>query len=314
MKVVVVGFGSIGKRHVNNLISLGINDIILCRTKSIGNDLNLKEISSLHEILKVDPDFVIVSNPTSLHYKTIQFLIENNINVLAEKPLIHVKDEWEELEKCLNNYTGIDRVVFNLRFHPCVQKVKSLITENRLGKTNYARFFVGQYLPDWRPNTNHLKSYSALKSMGGGVVLDLVHEIDIAEYLLGKPLSDIKFFSEKTSNVTVDSYDVSELIYKTNRNNIVNIHLDYLYRGYSRNFLINGSILNLYCDLHNNKIDIIGDSNEIVETFVYNNYEKNAMYIDVLKDYLKALNKESSILPSFIENKSVMNTCFIVNN
>ena len=70
MKAVVIGNGSIGKRHINNLISLGIDNITLCRSSLKGNDLNLKEILGLEEILKIQPNLVIVSNPTSLHFKT----------------------------------------------------------------------------------------------------------------------------------------------------------------------------------------------------------------------------------------------------
>lgn len=313
MKVVVVGFGSIGKRHVNNLISLGIEDITLCRSKKTGNFLNLKEIDTLEEILLIKPNFVVVSNPTALHYETLQFLISNNINVLCEKPLLSSKKQWAPLENSLKKYNGKSKVVYNLRLHPCVQKVKEILEDNSIGSINYARFFVGQYLPDWRPNTNHLDSYSSHKKMGGGVVLDLIHEIDIANYLLGKPKEEVQFISKKISNVTVDSVDVAEIIYLSENNQLVNIHLDYLYRGYKRDFLINGSKFNLVCNLSKNTVKITGDNNQIVEQYSFNNFCRNDMYIDALKDYLKSLNNEDGILPSFIENIPVMETSFIVN-
>ena len=80
MKVVVIGYGSIGKRHVNNLISLGIRDITLCRIDALGNQLNLNEIVLKEDIVKINPDFVIVSNPTSLHYQTLKFLLQHQLN------------------------------------------------------------------------------------------------------------------------------------------------------------------------------------------------------------------------------------------
>lgn len=316
MKVVVIGFGSIGKRHVNNLISLGINDIVLCRSKLTGNSLNLKEINNLESILDFNPNFVIISNPTALHFKTLKFLIEKNINLLCEKPLVHIKEEWISLKLSLQNYEGFAKVVFNLRFHPCIIKVKELLDENKIGKVNFARFFVGQYLPDWRPNSNHLESYSASKEMGGGVVMDLVHEIDVAEYLLGKPNSEIKSISDKVSNVTIDSVDISEIIYKTESKSIVNIHLDYLFKGYARNFIINGNKYNLSCDLFDNTVKISGNSNQIIDNFEFNKFDRNDMYLNLLKDYIKGLNNARHIskLPSLMENQSVMNTCFQVNN
>ena len=228
MKVVVIGFGSIGKRHVNNLISLGIHDITLCRTQANGNALNLKEIEHLEDIIKINPDFVIVSNPTFLHFETLEFLIRNHFNILCEKPLLHKSKEWDSLKLILNSYEGHARIAFNLRYHPCIIKVKNIINSNELGAINFARFLVGQYLPDWRPNTNHLEGYSAKKEMGGGVVLDLVHEIDIAEYLLDKPKGNIQSIVSKVSDVTVDSVDIAEILYQTTDHVIVNIHMDYL--------------------------------------------------------------------------------------
>lgn len=316
MKVVVIGFGSIGKRHVNNLLSLGILNVVLLRTSKKGNELNLQEITKLEEIIKINPDFVIVSNPTSLHFQSLKFLVQHQINILCEKPFLYKPEEWDLLKPFLKNYKGKANIVFNLRFHPCVQKVKELIFEGTLGKIHSARFFVGQYLPDWRPETNHLNSYSASKRMGGGVVMDLVHEIDIAEYLLGKPQGEIHSIVSKVSDVTVDSADIAEILYRTNNIAIVNIHMDYLFRGYSRHFSICGKKANLHCDLFKNTIKINGDKNKQIEYFEFKDFERNDMFLDLISDYIKGLTNTSfqSILPSFHENESVMQTCFKINN
>jgi predicted dehydrogenase len=316
MKVVIVGYGSIGKRHVKNLISIGVKDIILCRSSLNGNELNLKEVTELADIIKINPDFVIVSNPTSLHFQTLKFLVQYQFNILCEKPFLHRPEEWDLLKPFLKNYKGNANIVFNLRFHPCVQKVKELIFEGTLGKIHSARFFVGQYLPDWRPETNHLDSYSASKRMGGGVVMDLVHEIDVAEYLLGKPHGEIHSIVSKVSDVTVDSADIAEILYSTINREIVNIHMDYLYRGYSRHFSICGKEANLHCDLSKNIIKITGDKNKKIEYFEFKDFERNDMYLDLISDYIKGLTNTSfqSSLPSFHENESVMHTCFQINN
>lgn len=312
--VVVIGYGSIGKRHVDNLISLGVTNITLVRSRLSGNKYDLNEINDLVEILKINPDFVILSTPTSLHFSSLKFLISNNINILSEKPLVQNEKEWTYLKKLLLNSTSKNRIIYNLRLHPCVQKVKQLLAKNKLGKINYSRFFVGQYLKDWRPNVNHLESYSSFRNKGGGVILDLVHEIDLAEYLLGRPKDKIFHISDKVSNVTVDSFDVSEIMYKTENKNIVNIHLDYLYKGYSRNFLINGSDFNLFCDLNKNTIEISGDSNKVEECYIFDKFKKNDMYLNVIRDFILCLNEGQTLLPSFKDNISVMKTCFKVNN
>jgi len=130
VRVVVIGFGSIGKRHVNNLIKMGIHDIILYRELSHENNLNLTEIQDIEAVKELKPDFVIVSNPTFLHFRTLKFLIKNQLNILCEKPLIDKREDWEQLKTYLNNYTGYARLVYNLRYHPCIIKVREILSEN----------------------------------------------------------------------------------------------------------------------------------------------------------------------------------------
>ncbi len=316
MKVVVVGYGSIGKRHVTNLISLGVKDIVLFRSSANGNELKLKEVSELEDIIKASPDFVIVCNPTSLHFETVMFLMQYHLNILCEKPFLHKPKEWDLLKPLLKNYKGITNIVFNLRYHPCIQKVKELLQNDSLGKIHSARFFVGQYLPDWRPETNHLDSYSASRQMGGGVVMDLVHEIDLAEYLLGKPQGEIHSIVNKVSDVTIDSVDIAEILYTTINAQIVSIHMDYLYRGYSRHFSICGKESNLNCDLFKNTIKITGDNNKEIGYFEFKDFDRNDMYLNLLRDFIKELTNVNyqSDLPSFYENESVMHTCFQTNS
>ena len=106
------------------------------------------------------------------------------------------------------------------------------------------------------------------------------------------------------------------LIYKSINSEIVNIHLDYLYRGYSRHFSICGNEANLHCDLFKNTIKITGDNNKQIEHFKFENFQRNDMYLNLLHDYMKELTTTTyqSNLPSFIENESVMSTCFQINN
>ena len=158
-----------------------------------------------------------------MHFQTLKFLIEHQFNILCEKPFLHKPEEWNSLKPLLKDYKGHANIIFNLRYHPCTQKVRGLLFDGVLGEINSARFFVGQYLPDWRPESNHLDSYSASKKMGGGVVMDLVHEIDIAEYLLGKPQGQIHSIVSKVSDVTIDSSDIAEIIYKTINLSLIHI-------------------------------------------------------------------------------------------
>ena len=235
----------------------------------------------------------------------------NNINILCEKPIVHKKVDYQVLKKLLNKYTGKLRIAYNLRYHPAVIKTFEILNSNFIGKIFSAKFFVGQNLKKWRPTQNHLENYSAHKNLGGGVVYDLIHEIDLAEYLVGGPSKNIYSISEKVSDYTVDSIDVSEIIYKSTSSSIVNIHLDYLYNGSSRKFLLIGENGNLHCDLLKNSIVISKDS-IIIKEFYFQKFERNDMYFNLIKDYnnfVKDSNEKINI-PTLLQNHNVMNTCF----
>ena len=310
MTFVIIGCGSIGNRHAKNLLSLGYNDIYFYRNRGVGNELNLPEVRNLCEVKEINPDLTLICNPTSLHFKFLEFCLINNLNILCEKPLVNNNSELKKLAPLIENSLSILRVSFNLRYHPCVIKAKEILDDGLLGKINYSRFFVGQYLPDWRPHINHLNSYSAHENMGGGVLKDLIHEIDLAVFLNGIPVSEIKSMSLKVSDVTVNSEDVAEILFKNSLGGLTNIHLDYLYRGLRRYFMINGEKANLFCDLTNNKIVVDNGHKSILEHQVLD-YQKNSMYLTLLEKTIdEVVNKKTSLLPDFMETKVAHEICF----
>ncbi|GHE53479.1 Gfo/Idh/MocA family protein [Roseivirga thermotolerans] len=310
MRVLVAGFGSIGRRHTQNLLSLGVDDIYLLRTKSAGNEFNLPEITDPKELVELKPDAVIVATPTSEHISLLNTLIDNNISFLCEKPLVHKKEDWARLRERSGDYSSLAMIGYNMRFHPVVKKLVELVNNQAVGRTLFARFFVGQYLPDWRPGKNHLEVYSAHKEQGGGVVLDLVHEIDMADLLFGEPLSKLAFISERVGNVTVDADDVAEISYISSSGTLVNIHLDYLFRGYKRDILISGEKGNIRADLFKNTISTTGVDDKTIQNFTFGSFERNDMYLDMLKDYIGRLGDKNHTPISDPFNDRVTNTIF----
>jgi len=316
LKIAVIGFGSVGKRHVKNLLKCGIQNITLLREKGYGNEFGLSETRSLEDLLALMPDLVILANPTGSHHRYLIQLIINNCNILCEKPLVASLDEVSSLESYIGSYCGIGRVAFMMRYHLCVSKVSQLLEEKVIGKPCYGRFFVGQYLPDWRPGTNHMESYSAHVDQGGGVGLDLIHEIDLARYLLGTFSDRFVAISGRVSDVTADSEDVAEIIGKTMSGTILNIHMDYLYRGYRRNFLISGTNGNIHCDFFENRVTITGEHNEVIIEYHYPLFERNEMFLEMLKEILNEVRNpsEKSRIPTFIDNLEIMRIACLTRN
>lgn len=314
VKVGVIGYGSIGKRHCDNLLSLGINDIILFREKSQGNELGLKEEYDFEKFTNNPFAFIIISNPTSKHFEYLEYFIKHNYNIIVEKPISATSTEYHKLKELLYNYTGVGMCAYNLRFHPAIAYVKTKLESDILGQIYSARFFVGQYLPDWRPNVDYRNSYSSKSELGGGVTLDLSHELDLAYYFFGKVSDRFHSISVKISNLEINSEDITEVHYQTKGNTIISVHLDYLVRGYSRYFEIIGEKARVHCDLSSNKVQIIGDNNIVIDEIEFDNFERNNMYFEMISGYVNSIKHSRSVSPTLEEGLYPLKLSLAIKN
>jgi predicted dehydrogenase len=292
VKFGVIGYGSIGQRHVRNLLSLGYEDIVLLRNTGSGNEHDLTEFSDMQAFLDAHPDTVIISNPTSLHAEYVTQVLAQDIHVMVEKPLVATLEEWHSLQVQLENYNGIGMTAYNMRFHPCVRETHQILSSKKLGKIYSSRFFVGQYLPDWHPGTDYSKSYSASSQMGGGVVFDLIHEIDLACYLVGEPVGPVACQVDRVSDLQIDTEDLTELLYRTENKSFVSIHLDYLTRCYQRYIEIVGERGSLRVDLFSNKVTVVSESGKAEEKF-FPEFSRNDMYLNMLSRFTSCLEEKN---------------------
>ena len=305
MKFGVIGYGSIGKRHVRNLLALGQNDIVLLRKIDSGNEHGLVEIKGMQEFLDAQPDAVIIANPTSMHGEYPTQILPLDIHVLVEKPLVATLEELQSLQEQLVNFKGIGMTAYNMRFHPCVLETQQILASNEFGKIYSARFFVGQYLPDWRPGTDYIKSYSARTEMGGGVLLDLIHEIDLACFLIGEPASRVDAQVARISNLQINTEDLAELLYQTEEKSLVSIHLDYLNRGYKRYIEIMGEWGSLRVDLYTNQVTVTSLNGD-VDTKVFTEFSRNDTYLDMLLGFINCL-EDNNAPPISIQEGLISN-------
>lgn len=197
MKILIIGFGSIAKKHINALNSIVKNVEIIALRSSIKSPPheNIRSIYSLDDAPN-DVDFAIISNPTSMHYQTIKDLTSLRIPLFIEKPVLSSNFGIEHLVKILKEYQTMTYVACNLRFHPVIEFLKKEMSIRRPIEFNV---YCGSFLPYWRPDQDYRNSYSAKKELGGGVHLDLIHEIDYTVYLLGLPFNSNKYISKKSS-------------------------------------------------------------------------------------------------------------------
>ena len=234
MKILIIGSGSIATKHINAIQSIDKNSSFYALrhdTKSI-DQRHLHSIYKWHDIPE-DIDFVMISNPTHLHSKTIIRAIKLNKPLFIEKPPVSTLKEWKEVHKALEPTKIQTYCGFVLRFHPLIEWLKRHINTKDVLEFHA---YCGSYLPDWRKNMNYTQSYSANKEQGGGVHLDLIHEIDYLLWLFGKPLTT-KGFVKKISNLKIDSFD-SAHYYLEYTNTVGTVTLNYFRKDPKRNLLI----------------------------------------------------------------------------
>ncbi len=197
MKILIIGLGSIGKKHVNAILSLyPLAQIFALRSNSPCDQyLNVINIFDKKDIPK-DLSFIIISNITSFHEQTINQMIGLNCPLFIEKPVLSNLNNFKQLSDKIHENSIQTYIACNLRFHPALQFIKHYIEVNH-PRINEVNIYSGSYLPDWRPGKDFRKIYSANEEEGGGVHLDLIHEIDYCTWLFGFPVESI---SMKTNN------------------------------------------------------------------------------------------------------------------
>ena len=258
MKVLLVGCGSIGKKHLSNLNKMvGVGHIyVYSKVKHCLAGLKDKrKVSMVESLDNVQVDLAIIANETCKHVNTALILAKKGIHLFIEKPLSHDLSGKLKLLKRIAKLNKIKLCVgYNLRFLGVLKFIKTKLLEKAVGKIYFVRIEVGQYLPSWRIGWDYRASYSASKKRGGGVALDLSHEIDYMRYLFGDPHSH-EAVKAKVGSLKIDTEDVFEGIYVYD-NFICSVHMDYLQRKKKRMIRIEGSNGTLVCDLINKRIII----------------------------------------------------------
>ena len=168
----IIGFGSIGKKHFQSMLKSKIFKEIYILSKRFNNKKNY--IQNLNQISFVNPDVIIICSETSSHFQQLKFIEKNfkDKTILVEKPIFSKSIEF-------NIKKNRVFVAYNLRYDPILQYIKKYISNKKIISTNIN---CNSYLPNWR-DRYYQKSYSANKKQGGGVHLDLSHEIDYANWI-----------------------------------------------------------------------------------------------------------------------------------
>jgi predicted dehydrogenase len=303
LRCLVIGCGSIGKRHIGNLIALDAGEILAFdpredRRCEIKSQFSIQVLNSLDEAWKQNPTVAVITTPTSMHIPLAVEAAQHGCHLFIEKPLSNSVSEVDRLLDAISERSLLTLVGCNMRFHPGLRHVKKLINEGVIGRPCTARVEVGQYLPEWHPWEDYRQGYSARRELGGGIILDAIHEIDYIQWILGQ-VEAVACFAGKLSQLEIDTEDTASILLRFSCGAIGEVHMDYIQRSYTR------------------KCDIIGDEGTICWDYstgetrrysankrgwqIFSNpsgWESNQMYIDEMNHFLRCLGGEETEINS----------------
>lgn len=294
MRILLVGLGSIGARHAANLRSLGVTELLALRSgtqPTRETPDGIRSCERLEDALSWRPDAALITNPTALHVPIALQLAGAGCHLFIEKPLSNSLTGVQQLADLAKQRGLVALVGFNLRFHPALLKVREILSGGSLGALLAVRAHVGQYLPEWRPDQDYRAGYGASKALGGGVILDLIHELDYVIWLAGT-VTSVFCLADHVSSLSTETEDVAEISLRLARGAIASVHLDCLDRALvrtSRFVLEEGSV---ECDLISNEVRVFRAPERVWSTVHTGDADRNAMYVAEMRHFLACLRGE----------------------
>lgn len=288
----VVGAGSIGKRHLGNLRRLYPGARLDCVTAS-GRKVDPAEIGAdavfadLAEAARLQPRFAVIASPAPHHAEQAALLLDMGVPTLIEKPLSASMAALAPFRATLEAHRHRIGVGYNLRLLGSAQRMKALVAGGRIGTIHSVSAEVGQYLPDWRPKTDYRLNVSAQSRLGGGALLELSHELDYLAWLFG-PAETVYCYARNTGTLDIDVEDLVVAVLTGASVPPISLQLDFLQRVPSRRCKVVGANGTLLWDVIGNRVTLsTPEGTEVV--FDDPGADRNRMYLDELAGFDAAL-------------------------
>ncbi len=291
-KILIIGAGSIGIRHLKNLLFLGYNNLAICdpdkdRQKAIKDIADLPFYSAPEEaIKKEEPQIIFICSPTSLHLKHLNLALEKSVDIFVEKPLSSNLSGVDDVIKKAVKRKSVVMVACNFKFHKGMQMLAEELQKNSYNNPLLARVVLGYYLPDARKKTDYKKNYAAQKD-GGGVILDSgIHVINYLESLMGE-IDRVMAVEGKTKNLGINSEESAQLTFVHKTGGISSVSLDYLSRRPIHRIEIITKqklfVLDLKEDL------LVSDDGKIKKVLYKGDGDVNRMFVDELRHFFECI-------------------------
>lgn len=312
MRVLVVGCGSIGRRHIQNLVALGVGKVGACdinksKRDRIINEINITPYEDMEYAMeKDDYDVAFICSPPNLHMPQAAWLLERGMHCLIEKPLSHNLEGIDGIIDIADRKQKIVLIGYNLRYSPSLKSIKKLIDSGAIGNVLSVRASVGYYLPYMRPSEDYRKGYGASSEKGGGIVLDASHEIDYVRYLVGE-VDEVSATCKKISALDIDTEDFAEITMRHESGAYSQIHLDYLQTNYRRNCEIIGDKGMIVWDLNERLFKLYGEKDKEYRVYYEGlNASVNDFYLEEIRHFIRCIEGVEEPLVDVREGKRLM--------
>lgn len=292
LHILIIGAGSVGKRHARNLHFAGCKisfiDPRADRLEEIERELQIVSVySNLHQI--PDPrkfHGVVVASPTAFHKEHTLWSIKSGLPTLLEKPAAMSMVQANEIQKATMQYNVPVLLGYSWRWWPPLKKVKKLLEDKKVGELRHIQFHMSAHLADWHPWEPY-QSFYVKKDLGGGALLDESHWIDLMIWLLGRPES-VRGTVSKLSNLEIETDDNVDIICTYPGANVT-IHLDLFGRPHEKFIRFVGDSGTIIWSASPNRISFSDklDQDWQVEDF---RYDRNEMFIGTANEFIAMIN------------------------
>ena len=314
MKILIVGAGSIGRRHISNLNLLGYKNIDVVdpneeRLKYVAKNFEInRTYKRLDDALDNFYNVAFILTPPSLHIPIAIELAKNGVHLFIEKPLSNSMKDIDKLSNLIDKNRLTVMIGYNQRFNIGIKEIRKFLP--KMGRIYYIRSEVGQYLPDWRPWQDYRDSYTARKELGGGILLDASHEIDYVLWLVSKKVKKVSGIYKKVSSLQIDVEDLAEVFIEFEDETIASIHMNMIERGYNRYVKIIGEKGNLKYNFKSKEFSYYNGDNRLMYKKIYENFDLNQTYIDEIKHFFEYIKLRKKPLITLEDGKKVLDIVF----
>ena len=310
------GLGSIGSCHLKNLQKLGFEDLIVFTTNSnphfkVPSGINC--FNDLEDTLQQRPFISIICNPTSLHIETAIKCAKAGSHIFIEKPISNNFNDLVELKEILKSNNLFCMIGYMMRFNPAIKLIKEYIKNGRLGVPIHFSSVWGEYLPNWHPYEDYRKSYAGSIKLGGGPILTLSHDIDIAYWFFGMP-KRISCFTSNEPTLSIYTETIADIILKYDDKLTAHIHLNYIDEPPNRLIKVRFSNGQIEYDIINNKLTLYkGFLSQIkIKEFDYKDkFTRNDLFEWELSYFIKSVSKKIKPKPSIEDGINVLKLAIV---